>query len=53
MAKKYMVPSLADKCAGYLQDNLDPSNVFCVLTHAQKFEEKKLVDQCWKVIDEH
>ena len=52
LAKKYMVPSLADKCAGYLQDNLDPSNVFCVLTHAQKFEEKKLVDQCWKVIDE-
>ena len=28
LAKKYMVPSLADKCTEYLQDNLDPSNVF-------------------------
>jgi len=51
LAKKYMVPSLADKCAEYLQDNLDPSNVFDILPRAQKYEEKKLVDQCWKVID--
>ena len=28
LAKKYIVPSLADKCAEYLQDNLDPYNVF-------------------------
>ena len=53
LAKKYMVPSLADKCAEYLQDNLDPSNVFSILPSAQKFEEKTLVDQCWEVIDEH
>ena len=52
LAKKYMVPSLADKCAEYLQDNLDPSNVFSILPSAQKFEEKDLVDQCWEVIDE-
>jgi len=52
LAKKYMVPSLADKCAEYLQDNLDASNVFGILTQAQKYEEKKLVDHCWKVIDE-
>ncbi len=51
LAKKYMVPSLADKCAEYLQDNLDPSNVFSILPSAQKYEEKDLVDQCWKVID--
>jgi len=51
LAKKYMVPSLADKCAEYLQDNLDPSNVFDILPQAQKYEEEKLVDQCWKVID--
>jgi len=47
-----MVPSLVDKCAEYLQDNLDPSNVFDILPQAQKYEEEKLVDQCWKVIDE-
>ena len=51
LAKKYMVPSLADKCAEYLQGNLHPSNVFSILPSAQKCEEKKLVDQCWKVID--
>ena len=51
LAKKYMVPSLADKCAGYLQDHLDPSNVFSILPSAQKYEEKNLVDRCWKVID--
>ena len=52
LAKKYMVPSLADKCTEYLQDNLDSSNVFNILPLAQKYEEKTLVDQCWKVIDE-
>jgi len=51
LAKKYMVPSLADKCTEYLQHNLDSSNVFSILPSAQKYEEKNLVDQCWKVID--
>ena len=52
LAKKYIVPSLADKCIEYLQDNIDPSNVFSILPSAQKYEEKNLVDRCWKVIDE-
>jgi len=52
LAKKYMLPSLADKCMKYLQDNLDPSNVFSILPSAQKYEEKNLVDRCWEVIDE-
>ena len=51
LAKKYMVPSLADKCTQYLQDHLDASNVFSILPSAQKYEEIKLVDRCWKVID--
>jgi len=51
LAKKYMVPSLADKCTEYLEDNLDPSNVFSILPSAQKYEEKTLMDRCWKVID--
>ena len=45
-----MLPLLTDKCSKYLQDNLDPSNVFSILPFAQKFEEKNLVDGCWKVI---
>jgi len=51
LTKKYIVPSLADKCTKYLQENLDPSNVFSILPSAQKYEEKNLVDRCWKVID--
>ena len=52
LAKKYMMPSLAEKCTQYLQDHLDPSNVFSILPAVQKYEEKKLLDRCWKVIDE-
>ena len=44
LAKKYMVPSLAAKCTEYLQNNLDPSNVFNILPSAQKYEEKNLLD---------
>ncbi|KAL9980187.1 hypothetical protein ACROYT_G008737 [Oculina patagonica] len=46
LAKKYIVPSLADKCTEYLKDNLDPSNVFSILPSARKYDEKNLVDQC-------
>ena len=52
LAKKYIVPSLVDKCSKYLLDNLEPSNVFSILPSAEKYEEKNLVDRCWKVIDE-
>ena len=52
LAKKYIVPSLAEKCTKYLQDHLDPSNVFSILPSAQKYGEKNLVDRCWKLIDE-
>ena len=52
LAKKYMVPSLTEKCTEYLQGNLDPSNVFNILPTAEKYEEKNLVDRCWKMIDE-
>ena len=51
LAKKYIAPSLTDKCTKFLRDHLDPSNVFSILPFAQKYEEKKLVDRCWKVID--
>ena len=51
LANKYMLPSLAEKCAEYLRRNLKASNVFCILLHAQKFEDKDLKDRCWKVIE--
>ena len=46
LAKKYMVPSLADKCTNYSQDKLNVSNVFCILPNAEKFQEEKLVGWC-------
>ncbi|XP_078347989.1 BTB/POZ domain-containing protein 6-like [Oculina patagonica] len=51
LANKYMVPSLAEKCNEYLRDNLKASNVFCILSHAQKFEDKDLEGRCWEVIE--
>ena len=51
LANKYMVPSLAEKCTEYLRDNLKASNVFCILPHARKFEDKDLEDRCWEVIE--
>ena len=53
LAKKYLVPSLADKCTEYLQEHLEASNVFSVLPQAQKFEDKDLEEQCWEVIETH
>ena len=53
LAKKYLVPSLAERCAEFLRKNLDASNVFTILPHVQKFEDKDLEDQCCKVIEMH
>ena len=51
LAKKYMLPSLAHKCSVFLQENLDASSVFYVLSDAKRYEEKDLVAHCWKVIE--
>jgi len=52
LANKYMLPSLAEECAEYLRRNLKASNVFCILSHAQRFDDEDLKDRCWKVIEE-
>ena len=51
LAKKYLVPSLAERCAEFLRKNLDASNVFSILPHAQKFEDKDLENRCWEVVE--
>ena len=53
LAKKYLVPSLADKCTGYLRKHLEASNAFSILPQAQKFEDKDLEKRCWNVIELH
>ena len=51
LAKKYMVPSLGDKCCKFLRDVLSTFNVFHILPTAEKYQEKELIAQCWEVID--
>ena len=53
LAKKYMLPSLADKCSAYLHENLEASNVFSILPHAKKFDDQDLENRCWEVIGKH
>jgi len=51
LAEKYLIPSLASECTDYLGRNLDFSNLFCVLHHAQRYENKDLLRSCWNLID--
>ena len=51
VAKKYILPSLAQECVEFLMWNLDLANVLCVLSYAQKYDEKNLVDRCWEMIE--
>ena len=53
LAKKYLVPSLAERCTEYLREHLEASNVFSILPQAQKFEDKDLEERCWSVIESH
>ena len=53
LAKKYILPSLADKCSAYLYENLGASNVFSILPHAKKFDDQDLENRCWEVIEKH
>ncbi|XP_015752979.1 PREDICTED: BTB/POZ domain-containing protein 1-like isoform X4 [Acropora digitifera] len=51
LAKKYVVPLLAEKCAEFLRKNVDASSAFSILSHSQKFEDKDLENRCWKVVE--
>ena len=53
LAKKYIVPSLAEKCSEFLQMNLNGENVFSVLPEAMKLGEETLVERCWETIDQY
>jgi len=52
LAAKYMVPRLSKKCAVFLGNNLDSSNVLGVLKHAQKFSNKHLLNFCWDYVEQ-
>ena len=50
LAKKYIVPSLKEKCVNFLVENLNPENVLDVLDQVTRFDEEDLKRHCWKVI---
>ena len=51
LAKKYIVPALAQKCIKFLEANLVVENAFTILQQAIQFDEKKLEKKCWDLID--
>ena len=51
LAKKYIVPSLAQKCIEFLEANLRVENAVTVLQQAIQFDEKNLERKCWDLID--
>jgi hypothetical protein len=51
LAKKYIVPFLAQKCVEFLEANLAVENVSTVLQQALQFDEKKLEKKCLGLID--
>ena len=51
LSKKYMMPPLADKCWQFLLSNMYPTNVFSVLSVAEFYDEEKVMNLCWKMID--
>ena len=53
LAEKYMVPSLTKRCNIFLNSNLDTSNVFSVLKHADLFSNDHLASDCWYFVDKH
>ena len=51
LAKKYIVPSLAEKCTEFLEANLAAENVFTLLKQAVRVVEEEFVKKCWDLIE--
>ena len=52
LAKKYIVPSLEDKCVAFVEKNISADSVFDILTFAQgTFDGEHLERLCWEFID--
>ena len=51
LAKKYIVPSLTEKCVEVFHESLQPDNAVTILEQAMHFDEKELEKKCWKVVE--
>ena len=50
LAKKYLISSLAEKCCKVLEASITLDNVFVVLEHALRLDEKRLETKCWDIV---
>ena len=51
LSKKYIVPSLTEKCVEVFHESLQPDNVVTVLEQAMHFDEKELEKKCLEVVE--
>lgn len=51
LAKKYLVLPLIRRCGQFLEERIDPNNVFETLTRARQFREEELEKRCWFIVD--
>lgn len=51
LAKKYIVPSLEKRCAVYVEETVDSSNVFKLLSLARSYKDEFVERVCWDYLD--
>ena len=51
LSKKYFVPSLTEKCAEYLERELNTNSVFHILQVAHQIDVGNLERRCWRLVD--
>ena len=53
LAKKYIIPSLTDRCRRFLEEHITPENVLDLLPQVNKVDEAHVTGVCWKTVDLH
>ena len=53
LAKKYMVPSLVDKCIELFEAIFTAENILTILHQTVQLDEKKLEKKCWDFVELH
>ncbi len=51
LGRKYIIPSLTERCVDALHECMQPDKVLELLEEAIYFDEKELKKKCWEVID--
>jgi hypothetical protein len=51
LAKKYIVPALEKKCSAFIEEAVDASNVFKLLSYARKYKDESVEKICWEFLD--